>query len=217
MIETTSAGLLALALYRGWLNDGAKARHVRLLPLISALADDRLAPHLRRQIEEWGPTNRRNLAASLLRTLAQMESETARRNSILYQAVQAWLHAPRRQSRARPGRRQLSAVWVLCPGGLQARMVKRACSRFLASLRRRFRLGRDAATSQSGHHLPQRLEPVGQHTPPRANMGQQARCPLLSLLSDLPGPPVLLRSFPDLMLARFLKFISICGMRHHPR
>jgi hypothetical protein len=77
LIETASAGPLALALYRGWLNDGAKARHARLLPLISALADDRLVPHLRRQIEEWGPTNRRTLAASLLRTLAQMESETA--------------------------------------------------------------------------------------------------------------------------------------------
>ncbi len=77
LIETASAGPFALALYRGWLNDGAKARHARLLPLISALADDRLVPHLRRQIEEWAPTNRRNLAASLLRTLAQMESETA--------------------------------------------------------------------------------------------------------------------------------------------
>ena len=77
LIETTSAGPLALALYRGWLNDGAKVKYARLLPLISALADDRLVPHLRRQIEEWGPTNRRNLAASLLRVLAQMESDTA--------------------------------------------------------------------------------------------------------------------------------------------
>ena len=77
LIETASGGPLALALYRGWLNDGAKARHARLLPLISALADDRLVPHLRRQIEEWGPTNRRTLAASLLRALAQMESDAA--------------------------------------------------------------------------------------------------------------------------------------------
>ena len=77
LIETASAGPLALALYRGWLNDGAKVKHARLLPLISALADDRLVPHLRRQIEEWGPTNRRNLAASLLRVLAQMESDRA--------------------------------------------------------------------------------------------------------------------------------------------
>jgi hypothetical protein len=77
LIETASAGPFALALYRGWLNDGAKAKHARLLPLISALADDRLVPHLCRQIEEWAPTNRRTLAASLLRTLAQMESDTA--------------------------------------------------------------------------------------------------------------------------------------------
>ena len=77
LIETASAGPLALALYRGWLNDGAKLTHARLLPLISALADDRLVPHLRRQIEEWAPTNRRKLAASLLRVLAQMESESA--------------------------------------------------------------------------------------------------------------------------------------------
>ena len=77
LIETTSAGPLALALYRGWLTDGAKVKHTRLLPLISALADDRLVPHLRRQIEEWAATSRRNLAASLLRALAQMESDTA--------------------------------------------------------------------------------------------------------------------------------------------
>ena len=78
LIETVSAGPLALSLYRGWLNDGAKIKYAKLLPLISALADDGLVPHLRRQIEAWGPTNRRTLAASLLRVLAQMESAAAR-------------------------------------------------------------------------------------------------------------------------------------------
>jgi hypothetical protein len=84
-------------------------------------------------------------------------------------------------------------------------MVKRACSRFLASPRGRLRLGRDAAVRPGRHHL----LPESQHTPQRAYTGQQGRCSLLSLLSSFPDLPVLLRSFPDLLLARFLKFISI--------
>jgi len=77
LIDCNSAGNLALDLFRGWLANDARGKEQWLLPLLSALADDRLVPLFSRQIEAWGPTNRRPLAAHLLRGLAEMESSAA--------------------------------------------------------------------------------------------------------------------------------------------
>lgn len=77
LIDCNSAGTLALKLFRGWLSNRASGKEQWLLPLLGVLADDRLVPLLSRQIEEWGSTPRRALAAQMLRTLAQMESSAA--------------------------------------------------------------------------------------------------------------------------------------------
>lgn len=77
LIAHETAGNLALALYRGWVSNGAAASESWLLPLACALADERLAPRVRRQIERWIYDARRVLALRAVRALALVESETA--------------------------------------------------------------------------------------------------------------------------------------------
>ncbi len=77
LIDRSASGDLALALYRGWVRNGAKSAESWLLPLACALADDRLAPLLSRQIEKWALGTRRTLAVQGIRALALIESDAA--------------------------------------------------------------------------------------------------------------------------------------------
>ncbi|HEU4329299.1 MAG TPA: DUF4132 domain-containing protein, partial [Roseiflexaceae bacterium] len=70
LIDRASTGGLALALWEGWLARGADNQEARLLPLIGALADERLVPLLRKQLDSWAKTNRRQLAIAAIGALA---------------------------------------------------------------------------------------------------------------------------------------------------
>ncbi len=70
LIDRAGAGGLALALWEGWIARGADSQEARLLPLIGALADERLVPLLRKQIDSWAKANRRQLALAAIGTLA---------------------------------------------------------------------------------------------------------------------------------------------------
>jgi hypothetical protein len=77
LIDCAGAGQLALSLYQGWFSHRPTTQKSWLLPLIAALADDRLAPLMGWQVEVWGTSKQRPLAARLLYCLAQMESQAA--------------------------------------------------------------------------------------------------------------------------------------------
>jgi hypothetical protein len=77
LIDRSASGDLALALYRGWKNNGAASAESWLLPLACALGDARLATRLRRQIEDWAAGPRRTLAVQGIQALARIESESA--------------------------------------------------------------------------------------------------------------------------------------------
>ena len=75
LIDRSASGDLALALFRGWVSNGAASDESWLLPLACTLADDRLASRVRRQIETWLRA-RRTLAVQSVRALALIDDET---------------------------------------------------------------------------------------------------------------------------------------------
>ncbi|HLW00692.1 MAG TPA: hypothetical protein VKT82_18690 [Ktedonobacterales bacterium] len=76
LMDRSASGDLALALYRGWVKNGAASAESWLLPLACALGDDRLASRLRRQIEGWASGPRRTLATQGIMALALIESDS---------------------------------------------------------------------------------------------------------------------------------------------
>lgn len=78
LIDCNRAGNAALALFRGWLGNGAKMSERWLLPLLGPMADERLIQPMRQQIDAWAKLAKRGLAAKMIEILAQMESKAAR-------------------------------------------------------------------------------------------------------------------------------------------
>lgn len=108
-----------------------------------------------------------------------------------------------------------SVLWVAYKDGLQTHMVERTGSRSLASARRCFRRYRNTAARQNRRRLPSRLQPEGQRTRQSADAGQHVCCLLRRDRRGFPRPALLLRIAPDLLLARFLKFVPIYRIVHH--
>lgn len=77
LLDRTSTGELALALFRGWVGVGAPASKVWCLPLLCALGDERLIPLISQKIGDWATGQHRPLAAHLIRSLALMECSAA--------------------------------------------------------------------------------------------------------------------------------------------
>ncbi len=75
LIDRGASGDLALALFRGWVSSGAASDESWLLPLVCALADDRLAARMRRQIDTWLRA-RRTLAVQSVRALALIDDDS---------------------------------------------------------------------------------------------------------------------------------------------
>lgn len=77
LLDTTTSGEFALALWHGWLGQGAPAKESWLLPLIATLADARLVPRLGQQIERWVQEARGLLATRAVEALGLVEADAA--------------------------------------------------------------------------------------------------------------------------------------------
>ncbi len=77
LLERSSSGDLALVLFNGWIGRGAKSEQAWCLPLVCALADERLIHPLRQYIDGWTKTARGALAAKAVGAMALIESDLA--------------------------------------------------------------------------------------------------------------------------------------------
>jgi HEAT repeat protein len=77
LIDRSSSGDLALALFNGWLRQDAPSKQSWLLPLVCSLADERLIPPLRRHIEGWTARSRGIMAERAVAAMAYIESNLA--------------------------------------------------------------------------------------------------------------------------------------------
>ncbi len=76
LIDRSSSGDLALALFNGWIGQGIVSKQAWLLPLVCTLADERLIPPLRQQIKHW-EIFRRALAEKAVTAMAHIEGHLA--------------------------------------------------------------------------------------------------------------------------------------------
>lgn len=77
LVDRSSMGDLALALFNGWIGHGATSAEAWCLPLVCALADERLILSLRQYIDVWVKTSRGALAAKAVAAMALIESDLA--------------------------------------------------------------------------------------------------------------------------------------------
>ncbi len=77
LFERSGQGELALALYNGWMGQGTRGDQSWCLPLICALADERLIHPLRQQIDGWVKMGRGAVAAKAVGAMALIESDLA--------------------------------------------------------------------------------------------------------------------------------------------
>lgn len=77
LVERSSMGDLALALFSGWIGQGAKSANGWCLPLVCALADERLILPLRQSIDGWAKGTRGAMAAKAVAAMALIESDLA--------------------------------------------------------------------------------------------------------------------------------------------
>lgn len=77
LLGATSGGDLALALLRGWIDQGADAKEAWVLPLIAVLGDDRVVPLLRERVTKLGKAARGALAVRVVQALARMGTALA--------------------------------------------------------------------------------------------------------------------------------------------
>jgi hypothetical protein len=77
LLDRSGLGDLALAQFNGWIGHGAKSEEAWCLPLVCALADERLIHPLRQYIDGWVKTSRGALAAKAVGAMALIESDLA--------------------------------------------------------------------------------------------------------------------------------------------
>lgn len=77
LIERNSSGDLALALFNSWLGQGAASAEAWCLPLVCALADERLIHLLRQSIDGWAKGVRGAIAAKAVTAMALIENDLA--------------------------------------------------------------------------------------------------------------------------------------------
>src|SRR5262249_30692120 len=77
LIDRSASGDLALALFNGWIGQGASSGQAWCLPLVCALADERLIPPLRQHIDDWTKNARGALAARAVEAMAYIASDLA--------------------------------------------------------------------------------------------------------------------------------------------
>ncbi len=74
LLDHNTSGDLALALFNGWLNNSARAKDIRVVPLACALGDDRLVALLQHTVESWQKGSRFSLALIILYAMRLMEA-----------------------------------------------------------------------------------------------------------------------------------------------
>lgn len=77
LMDHSPSGDLALALFNGWLGQGAVSGQAWLLPLVCALADERLIHPLHQSIDGWAKGVRGAIAAKAVAAMALIESDQA--------------------------------------------------------------------------------------------------------------------------------------------
>lgn len=77
LLDAQTTGAFGVALFAGWVKQGANAQQSWLLPLCGALAGDQLIQPLRKEIERWGKKTRGALAVKAVHSLAMIGSELA--------------------------------------------------------------------------------------------------------------------------------------------
>jgi HEAT repeat protein len=77
LIDRSSSGDLALALFNGWLEQHAPSKQAWILPLVCALADERLIPLMRRYIDGWTGNLRGTMAGKAVTAMVHIESNLA--------------------------------------------------------------------------------------------------------------------------------------------
>lgn len=77
LLDAQTTGAFGMALFTGWVKQGANAKQSWLLPLCGALAGDQLIQPLRKEIERWGKKTRGALAMKAVHSLAMIGSELA--------------------------------------------------------------------------------------------------------------------------------------------
>jgi hypothetical protein len=77
LLDRNNQGDLAQTLFNGWIGHGAKSEQSWCLPLICALADERLIYPLRQYIDGWVKSSRGALAAKAVGAMALIESDIA--------------------------------------------------------------------------------------------------------------------------------------------
>ncbi|HEU5199892.1 MAG TPA: DUF4132 domain-containing protein [Ktedonobacterales bacterium] len=77
LIDRGASGDLALALFNGWMRQGAASAEAWCLPFVCALADERLVYPLRQSIDGWAKGVRGAIAAKAVAAMALIESDLA--------------------------------------------------------------------------------------------------------------------------------------------
>jgi hypothetical protein len=77
LLDAQTTGRAGLALFTGWVKQGANIRQSWLLPLCGALAGDQLIQPLLREIDRWGRKTRGALAVKAAQALALIGSDLA--------------------------------------------------------------------------------------------------------------------------------------------
>ena len=77
LIDRSASGDLALALFNGWMGQGAASTEAWCLPFVCALADERLVYPLRQSIDGWAKGTRGAIAAKAVAAMALIESDLA--------------------------------------------------------------------------------------------------------------------------------------------
>jgi hypothetical protein len=77
LIDRSMSGDLALELFNGWVGHGAASAEAWCLPLLCALADERLIFPLRQSIDSWAKGTRGAMAAKAVAAMALIESDLA--------------------------------------------------------------------------------------------------------------------------------------------
>ncbi|HEY7125451.1 MAG TPA: HEAT repeat domain-containing protein [Ktedonobacterales bacterium] len=76
LIDRNTSGDLALALFNGWLTNGAHLKDAWLIPLACALGDDRLVPLLQHTVENWQKGKEFTLSLNILQAMPLSEAPT---------------------------------------------------------------------------------------------------------------------------------------------
>ncbi len=76
LLDHNTSGDLALALFNGWLNNSARAKDIRVVPLACALGDDRLVALLQHTVESWQKGKEFTLSLNILQAMPLIEAPT---------------------------------------------------------------------------------------------------------------------------------------------